>query len=56
LQLELLDVRDNFIHKDTTIHLCELIVNAKKLKSLNISDSNLECSQNEAILDALDVK
>lgn len=42
--LELLDIRDNFVHKETTTYLCDLITSNKCLKALNISDCNIESS------------
>lgn len=52
-ELETLDIRDNFVHEQTTAKLVELIVKSEQLHSLNISDCNIQNSQNDEILEAL---
>ena len=54
--LEVLDIRDNFIHEKTAPILAQLIKTSKHIKALNISDCNLESEYNEPILEALEVK
>ncbi|KAM3147222.1 hypothetical protein pb186bvf_000938 [Paramecium bursaria] len=49
--LQLVDVRDNFIHLDTTPHLVNLI---PRLQGINISDCNIQTEQNDSIIEALD--
>jgi Ran GTPase-activating protein (RanGAP) involved in mRNA processing and transport len=53
--LDVLDVRDNFLHPNSALALSLLLSKAKQLKGLNISDCNLTTKSNEAILSALEV-
>lgn len=48
--LELLDIRDNFLKEETIEEMAKLIRTCKHLKALNISDCNIEEKENNAII------
>ncbi|EGR29208.1 ran gtpase-activating protein 1, putative [Ichthyophthirius multifiliis] len=52
-ELELLDVRDNFISEEAVIELVNLLKKTKNLKALNISDCNIQEKENTAIVEAI---
>lgn len=53
-ELELLDIRDNFLKEEATKEMVKLIMNAKNLRALNISDCNIEEEDNNLIIQALE--
>lgn len=52
--LELLDIRDNFLKEETIEEMAKLIKASKNLKALNISDCNIEEDENDSIIEALE--
>lgn len=52
--LELLDIRDNFLKEETIELMGKLIQSCKNLKALNISDCNIEEDENDIIIEALE--
>lgn len=52
--LELLDIRDNFLKAEAVEEMAKLITASKHLVALNISDCNIEEDENDAIIDAIE--
>ena len=55
-ELEILDVRDNYVKEDAAKEMGVLIEKSKKLKCLNLSDCNMEKEENEFIIKAFEVE
>ena len=53
--LELLDIRDNFLSEEAVNEMGQLIKTHDKLKALNISDCNINETDNDVIISALEV-
>ena len=53
--LEILNLRDNFIVDGAVNSLCNFLVNADKLRILNLSDCNIKKDSNLHIIEALEV-
>ncbi len=54
-ELEILDIRDNFLKEEAAEEMALLIQEIKTLHSLNISDCNLAEDENKVIIDAIEV-
>lgn len=53
--LEVVDVRDNYVKGEAAKEMGVLIEKSQKLKALNLSDCNMEKEENEFIIKALEV-
>ena len=52
--LEVLDLRDNFLHNASLVELSNLITSNTTLKSLNLSDCNIEEEDNPLVISAFE--
>lgn len=52
--LELLDIRDNFLKAEAVEEMAKLIKASKNLVALNISDCNIEEDENDTIIEAIE--
>lgn len=53
LNLEVLDIRDNFLKEEAATEMATLIKTISSLRALNLSDCNMEEEENEVIIEAL---